>query len=235
MSAPTGIAVGDFVDYGGITGSASTAQLNLALDLAWDSVEEHLGTFLVPTVVTEEVHPWPHNGQLHLKYTDVQSVDAVTVRHDEETCTCGVTDVTGCAILVDPVMGWIRVQDCYQVARCSSCACRGDAPPGVGKWLIVTYTAGIGLPLTERLKLALTLAMKDYLAVLTGGTQEFADLKEVASWHSMDYGENYREKKKGNPFSNPTRADMIMQLLKPWPRKRAVMAFGNPRRAGILR
>ncbi len=232
MSLVTGISIDDFVELGGITGSASALQLQTALQLGWEAVEEHAGTQLFPYPVADEVHPWPANGQLHLKYTDVTAVTAVLAKHDEETCACAVTDVTGCAILVDPLRGWVRVKDCYRVARCGGCSCAGTYP-GLGKWLVVSYTAGIAA-LTDRLKLAVVLAAKDFLAVLTGGNQEFADLRVVTSWHSMDYGESYAERDEGNPFSLPSRADAIKQLLKPWPRKRAVMAFANPRPARIL-
>jgi hypothetical protein len=230
VSLVTGISISDFVSFGGITGTASTSQLNLALQLGWESVEEHAGTLLFPTAVTSEIHPWPANGTLMLKHTDVSAIGTVLAKHDEETCDCDVLDVTGCAILVDGEQGRVRVKECYAAEPCAGCKCSSSHQ---GKWLAISYTAGIPPPLSYRLKLAVVLAAKDYLGMILGGNTDFEHMKVVSSWHSMSYGESYREKVQGNPFSLPSRADAILELIRPWPRKRAV-ALGSPRSARII-
>lgn len=231
MSLMTGISIAEYLTYGGTTGTATTAQLNLALQLAWSDVEEAAQTQLFPSTVTNEEHPWSANGMVMLHNTDVSSITTVTSRHDEETCECETTDYTGCSILWNAELGIVNVKECYaKTVPCGHCACGGGFH---GKFLRITYVAGVA-SLTERLKMAIYLRAKDWVSVILGGGDEFGELANIKSWHSMDYGETHGDKIPANRFSTPSRADAIKELLKPWPRRRAVTAFANPRPARII-
>jgi hypothetical protein len=230
----TGVSVSDFYTYGGPTGTASSTQINIALQIAWNQIEGNIGTPLAVSSVTDK-HPWPANGMLQLDNSDVTAIVSVKAVHDEGTCNCDTLDVTGCAILWDPVLGVVSVKDCYAVAGCASCSCAGSIAH-CGKWVEVVYLAGVGLPLSDSMKLAIVLLAKDILVVITGGQSNqtvFSGVGAITSWHSMDYGENYGSQIAGNAYSAPTAADMIKQLLAPWPRKRLVK-IGNPRSARIV-
>lgn len=230
MTTMTGISVDTFVAYGGVTGSASTAMINRALQIAWDRVEDFIGSQLYPYTVSNERHPWPANGRLQLEHRYLSQVNTVTARHDEETCSCDTTDYTGCAVLLDLENSIIDVKECYaQSVPCSNCACSST---GRGTTALISYVAGLSHPLSDSVLLALVLLAKDNLAVLTDGVDEFAQMKQLASFRSMDYSESYAPKNVHNRFSTPTRADLAFELLRQYRDKRAV-AIANPRKARI--
>lgn len=230
MSSITGSClnvVETFVKYGGVTGTATTTQITSAMQVAWEKIEEEIGTFLQPTDVSDEVHPWPHVGMLQLANTNVISMSSVIAKHDENTCTCTVTDVTGCSILIDAELGIVNVKECYRSENpCARCVC---ASGGWGKWAVISYRCGLTCPPEEKLQLALVLLAKSYLAVMTGGMDEFGELKEVETWRSMDYSESYKASDKSNPFSTQYRSELIQSIIKNFKKKRVVGFAMNPR------
>lgn len=232
MSLMSGIGLNTFTDYGGDPGNAGEVQVNRALQIAWERIESAIGTNLYPYVETDEYHTWPANGILKLDKTYVSSVTSITSKHDEGSCSCDVVDFTACAILLDSKLGQISVRECYgSGSGCANCSC---SQHGHGKWLVVSYQAGISQPLDESLKLAIVLLAKDILPVLTTTTSDDINhLKQIQSWSSLGYSESYAPKNTNNRFSTPTRADLIADLIRPY-RKKPALSLGNPRPSRIV-
>lgn len=234
MSIMTGISTQTFYDYGGPTGSATPAQINLALQLAWNQGEAEAGTQLYPYAIDSEPHPWPHNGRIMLDKSYLVAVTGVVAQHDGNTCDCDWTDVTGCSKVVDNKNAVIDVEECLHGTGCASCSCPGPGR-GWGTMALVSYTAGLS-SLDDSDKLALVLLAKEFLTIITTTEDEFAAIKEIQSWRSMDYSETYAKADAASPHMGAnSRSELARKLLRRHRVKRAVDAFGNrPRTARIL-
>jgi len=231
MSLMSGSAnwIDTFVTFGGVTGTSSTATILKAIQVAWDEAEQFIGTQLYPYTVSNEVHEWSSNGLIRLKNHHVTSVTSVIAKHDEETCDCDVTDVTGCSILVDPYIGIVSIKECYHNAPCASCGCPNRGGGTMARWAVVTYVAGMAQPLTDKQLLAIVLLAKNNLSVMSGGLDEFQELQEIRNYSSMSYSEGRSPKAKGNRFSHPTRADMVFDLLRD-DRVKVPIGYARPRK-----
>lgn len=240
MTMMTGISVDTFVMYGGVTGTAPSSLILKALQMGWSQVEREIGTPLFPSLIVDERHPWPHNDRVILEKNRVQSIFSVIAAHDEETCRCDWTDYTGCANLVDPTMGVVDVQECYNsAAPCTSCGC-ASGRRGWGTMLVISYTAGMSQPLPDEIVLAIVLIAKDWLAIMTGGNSEFDGVSHsIKSWSSMDYSESYGDVEFASRWGATSRAEAVRKLLRDFKIKRVVDAFGtrprpsSPYRRGV--
>ena len=214
-SSPIILTDSIYVAYGGQTGTSTVAQRTASYLIAEKQMSSHIGTFLLPTVVTG-TFPWPSGHHLVLPYSHILSIPNVTVLTQESLVTCELNENSGCAFLWDDTYGYIDVR---QVASCCSCCTSGYAYQ-----VRVVMNAGLptGTASQADMLLGLTLAGELNLNRIidrsanegTGdiGIEEFSNL-------------GYREKRIGlkrTAFGNSAAANEIALMTNTFRKKRAL-------------
>ena len=213
-SSPIILTDSIYVNYGGNTGTSTAAQRVAAYLIAEKQMSSHIGTFLLPTVVTG-TFPWPGGQHLVLPYGHILSIPNVTVLDQESVATCGLDESSGCAFVWDDTYGYIDVR---KIA--SSCACSFGYPYQVR----VVMNAGLptGSANQADMLLGLTLAAEINVNRMvdrsanegTGdiGIEEFSNL-------------GYRERRIGmkrTAFGNSAAANEIALITNAFRKKRAL-------------
>lgn len=212
MSTLTGISYTDYYNYGGVSGTAT--QVDAALQGAWDQMELYLGTYLTPTVITDEMHLWPTNGILALEKFRLSSVEAITSRHDNANCDCTTEDFSGCSIVVDKKHSIINVRDCN--TSCNPCTGSG----GARLLALVDYTAGFSsLPLP--VKVAIIRLASEEVAQFVGEREIGAP--GIVAWKSMSYSES-RVRPRETPFGTSYVGMDAANKARPYRVNRAIAA-----------
>lgn len=185
----------DFNDYGG-SGTYSSSQLQMAIDLAEYDVGEALVTFVEPTTVTEE-YLWPiSDGKLMLLHSRVTSITEVKAKHSLTADCVWVEDVE-CGVILDGMDGIVKVVACNFTS--SNCMCSGNQYPyGLGispDRLVITYISGFSAEeaaattaIGKALRMAIIFRARDWLKVLDQGDNWEGNYL-IPSWNSMDYSE----------------------------------------------
>lgn len=107
-----------FLLYGGLTGTSSQAQRNVAYGLAEEQMTEYLNAFLMPTIVTG-TYFYHTNHPIALDYGWIISVNRVTISSVDGGNSCAVDTVTGChAVRGDGKYGYI---DIAYLTNCGGC------------------------------------------------------------------------------------------------------------------
>ena len=107
-----------FLLYGGMTGTSSDLQRQIAYGLAEEQMTEYLQSFLIPTVVTG-TYLWRGGNPIILDYGNITNIYLVAISSHDESNRCAMTYVTGCfSIRGDGKYGAIDVQ---ALANCSGC------------------------------------------------------------------------------------------------------------------
>lgn len=110
--------------YGGKgTGTFSDAQLQLAFQIAEQQTVSHIGTFLLPTIVTGTYANVPtQNKRIVTDYGYVSKILNVTVKSKKVTYSggCELVDTSGCAFIYEDTFGYIDVYKLNDVCSCSS-------------------------------------------------------------------------------------------------------------------
>lgn len=220
-TSPCYIDINTFIQYGGQTGSYTTAQLNAALVQAELMVEKYLGTYLCSTTVTGS-YPWPtqtYDWRMRLGVNYLQNVDLVTPQH-EYYCDQTLVDGQGYAFIKHAETGVVDLRLNYW----PSCSCWA----GYGRLYMVriVYTAGFPYQGDPMMLTALTQLGNWFLTYLFNpdGFESEAG-GGVQSWSSLDYSES-RAKLYDTIFGNSPTANAIARLLKVHKRKPA-MALGR--------
>jgi len=223
------VTTSDFSDYcGDSTGSYTSTQVQLALDIGEWLAEEYLMTPLTPTAQTEE-YPWPFQKELQLKKRRIISIDTVTSLHFLD-CDCEWQDDEECAVTLDAEQGIILAVACSAFPCCTArgrwCGC--ECPARVR----VTYTAGFasgaftGTKLGSVLRMAVCQIAKYLLPQITSLTAEGE--KFIKSWSSMDYSESYGETATWmNSISSDPRVVQALNLLNMIKKKRFLGITGR--------
>lgn len=141
---PCGIlATSEYVTYNLVTGTATSAQVDIAVTIAEDAIAAFLGTALCPTQIIER-HTWPglqlwRRGPRPLQLTKdrIISVDLVTTIHEDDKCDCETSSYTGCHYIKDADSGIIEVNDDCWAGACECCSCSEEA-----FMVDITYTYG---------------------------------------------------------------------------------------------
>ena len=203
-----------FAAYGGDTGTATVAQRTAAYLIGEIQMSSHIGTFLLPTIVTG-TFPWPGGQHLILPYGYINSIPNVTVLSQESSCNCDLDESSGCAFIWDDTYGYIDVR---KVAGYCACSCGPDYQ------VRVVMNAGLptGSATQPDMLLALTLASEINLNRIvdatanegTGdiGIEEFSNL-------------GYRERRIGmkrSAFGNSASANEIALMTNSYRKKRAL-------------
>jgi len=186
------VTVSDFSTYcGGATGSYTSTQIQLGLDIAEWIAEEFLVTPLTPTAQTEE-YPWPILKELQLKKRRIISIDTVTSLHYLD-CDCEWETETECAVTYDALQG-IVFAVAYAAFPCCTvrgCWCGCTCPARIR----IVYTAGFpsgyftGSKVGSVFRMAICQIARWALDATTSLTAEGE--KDLQSWSSMDYSESF--------------------------------------------
>jgi hypothetical protein len=158
-SSPIILTDGDFVAYGGETGTSTVAQRQAAYLGAEKRVTAFLGTFLLPTTVTG-THAIDPTRNLQTKYGYVHSINSVIVRSRQFDADCTLRDTSICAYIRNDGYGIIDPTCVF-----SYCPCTGV---GDNYQIQISYTAGLPTG---------TITQPDYLMYLVSLADIF--LKEI--------------------------------------------------------
>ena len=213
-SSPIILTDSIYVAYGGHTGTSVVAQRTAAYLIAEKQMTSHIGTFLLPTIVTG-TFPWPGGMHLVLPYGHINSIPNVTVLDQESLATCNLDESAGCAFVWDDTYGFIDVRKVAQ-----TCACCFGYPYQVR----VVMNAGLptGSASQADMLLGLTMAAEINVNRITDpsanegtgdiGIEEFSNL-------------GYREKRIGlkrTAFGNSAKANEIALITNTYRKKRAL-------------
>ena len=213
-SSPIILTDSIYIAYGGHTGTSTAAQRTASYLIGEKQMSSHIGTFLLPTVVTG-TFPWPGGQHLVLPYSHIISIPNVTVLTQESLVTCELDENSGCAFIWDSTYGFIDVRQVAQTCACSL---------GIAYQVRVVMNAGLptGTASQADMLLGLTLAAGLNLNRIidrsanegTGdiGIEEFSNL-------------GYREKRIGlkrTAFGNSAAANEIALMTNTYRKKRAL-------------
>jgi len=217
-SSPIILNDDEFQKYGGAVDIDSTyAQRQAAYLIAEKQMSSHIGTFLLPTVVTGTFR-WPGGQHMVLPYSHILSIPSVVVLNQSSLCNCNFTEFSGCAFILDDTYGYIDVRRI--ASGVAGCACVIEPPYQVR----VVMNAGLptGTANQADMLLGLTIAAEINLNRIidpsanegTGdiGIEEFSNL-------------SYREKRIGlkrTAFGNSAKANEAALLAQATRKKRAL-------------
>ena len=218
MGTLTGLTIAQSAEFGMPTGSATTAQLNAALGIAFEQIEDYIGTNIIVSTESAEEHLWPNGSRdwnqryntIRLNKHHLVSVTTVTVRHDDGDCNCTTHDFTGCALVRSLEEALLDVRDCNQGSS-AHCSCGWDRAFRV----LVTYTAGIfsNANLTDDMKLAIVMVAREILDQMLAGSTSEMGAANITSWRSMDYSESRSKSVKDTSLGNSWISDYVAKLL----------------------
>lgn len=229
MSMPSGITAANLVNYGLVLGDATDAQVDNAANLAVNEIEDALGTFLIPKLVEDERHPWPHDGLVNLDKDRLLTTPTVTARHDYGNCDCDVTDETGCSIILDPDSSVVTIREC---GLCPGASC-GQQSTQRSLFALVSYHAGF-TSIPETLMMAVAMLANEKLQAMLGNADYGAGA--VSSWRSMDYAEQRAVSAHGdsNPFGLSAVDHEVYKAVKRYQVQHMIMPFSNTRSASLF-
>ena len=198
-----------FLLYGGMTGTSSDLQRNIAYGLAEEQMTEYLSTFLIPTIVTG-TYFWRGGNPILLDYGNVTNVLLVSIHSHDWSNGCTLSSATGCfAVRGDGRYGAIDVQ---ALANCSGCGQIISPPYNVQ----VVYESGLqtGTSFGNTMLQALTLASQINLNELdfSLSNEGTADIG-IQDFSNQKYSET-RVTLGNTAFGNSAVAQRISRLVK---------------------
>ena len=193
-----------FIQYGGVTGSFSSAQRTAAYRIAEQQATNHLHTFLLPTIVTGTFGYAP---RIVTDYGYVHQVYSVNILSKNNLTTCALRSDSGCVFIWEDTFGYLDVSCILNYCNCSI--------PSLPYQIQVAYQAGLptGVATQPASLLALTMA-----AQISLNEMVFPSLNEgtgdvgIEEFASMDYREK-RVRLGRNAFGSSAKAQKIAQLL----------------------
>lgn len=142
-----------FLLYGGMTGTSTPAQREIAYVLAEEQMVEYIGSYLTPTIITG-TYFWRGNKALELDYGWLISVSRVGINSVDWGNGCEVDTATGCYAIRNAQYGYI---DVAYLVGCGGCQGVVGYPPYN---ITVVYETGLatGTYGSKSMLQALTLA-----------------------------------------------------------------------------
>lgn len=196
-----------FVQYGGQTGTTQAAQRNAAYLIAETQVSNHLGTFLLPIVVTGTFDYHPRLSFVSTDYGMVHrllSVD-ITDRNSDVLYTVSGSNYRY-AFINEDGYGYLKVMDFF-----SACGCRTFAP----QKFRIAYEAGLPTGTANHPSLLLGLVMAAQInlneMIYPSANEGVGDIG-IQSFGSLEYSEK-RKELKNTVFGNSAKANKIAQLI----------------------
>lgn len=192
-----------FVANGGQTGTFSAAQRQSAYLIAEQQMTSHVGTFLLPTIVTG-TYPYQHRVVTDYGYVhQIYSANFLGL----ETCTsCDLQSRAGCAIIREDTFGYVDVFNTL-----NACGCTFFLPYQIQ----ISYQAGLpsGTANQPAFLLGLTMAAQISLNEMAYPSQnEGTGDIGIEEFASLGYREK-RVKMVRNAFGSSAKANKIGQLI----------------------
>lgn len=198
-----------FSVYGGMTGTSSSTQRDIAYQIAESQMEEYLHTFLVPTEATE-TYFWGGGNPIVLKHGNIISVGTVVFSSIDGANSCAVNTATGChAVRGDGKYGYVDVS---YLSSCGGCSGLVTVPYNVD----ITYTSGFpsGTAYQPEILQALTLTAQTNLNELDPSlSNEGVGDVGIQSFSNQSYSEQ-RTKLGNTAFGNSAIAQRIARLVR---------------------
>ncbi len=206
-----------FLTYGGLSGTSTTAQRNVAYWLAEEQMTEYLNSFLLPTTVTG-TYFWKNHNPIPLDYGNVIQVNQVVVSSRDWANSCAIDTVTGChAVRGDGKYGLVDVQ---YLMNCGGCGAVVGSPYNIQ----ISYQSGLvsGTSYTPSVLQALTLAAQINLNEIdvSLSNESTADIG-VEFFINQGYHEK-RMKLGTTAFGNSATAQRIARLVRKYRTKPSI-------------
>lgn len=208
-----------FLLYGGLTGTSSAGQREVAFTLAEEQMVEYLGSYLTPTIVTG-THFWKGKNPIELDYGWVRRVLAVTINSLDMASGCDFDSDSGCAYIRNAQYGYL---DVTRLGNCSGCGSVLGAPPYN---IQVAYETGFatGTYTSKAMLQSLVIVAQINLNEIdvSLSNESTADVG-IESFNNQQYSE--RRKKLGTTiFGNSPMANRASRLIKKY-RTKPSMGF----------
>jgi hypothetical protein len=173
-----------FTDYGGKTGTFTSAQRQSSYLIAEMQVSSYIGTLLLPTNVTG-TYPFMNTMRLATDYGYVQELNNVSFFSKTSLCgSCSLTSNDGCGYIYQDTFGYIDVEQ--TISSCGACSCPYQ--------IQISYKAGLPTgtasspPFLEALTILAQIDLNEKDPGNSGINETTGDLA-VQSYKSLDYSE----------------------------------------------
>lgn len=196
-----------YVEYGGVSGSATQAQMNNAFLIAEQRVSRYIGTFLLPTIVTG-TFPYNSSQFIATDYGYVQRVLSASVLSLNNLQTCTLQTDSGCVFVFDDTFGYLNFS-CVN----SICGCNSWKQPYQFQ---IAYEAGLptGTANQPPIEHALVIMAEESLnEMLYPRMNEGAGAIGIEAWSGLDYSETRKRHARTSLGESP-RANYAAQLIK---------------------
>lgn len=204
-----------YAEYGGVSGSATQAQLNNAFLIAEQKMTRYIGSFLLPTIITG-TYPYNYSQFIATDYGYVHRVLSANVLSLNNLQTCTLQTDSGCVFIFDDTFGYLNFS-CVN----SICGCNTWKQPYQFQ---VAYEAGLPTgtanqaPFEHALVIIAELALNE---MLYPRMNEGAGDIGIEAWSGLDYSET-RKKNPRTALGESPRANYAASLVKQYKVKRAI-------------
>jgi len=182
-----------FTNYGGKTGTFTSAQRQSSYLIAEMQVSQYIGTLLLPVNVTG-TYPFMGKMRVATDYGYVQQLNNVSIFSKNALCgSCSLTSNDGCGYIYQDTFGYIDVRQTM-----SSCGVAWDGypllVPSIPYQIQISYQAGLPTgtasspPFLEALTILAQIDLNEKDPGNSGVNETTGDLA-VQSYKSLDYSE----------------------------------------------
>lgn len=206
-----------FLLYGGLTGTSSTEQREIAYTLAEEQMVDYLASYLTPTIVTGTFF-WKDTNPLNLDYGNIMAVYRVTVNSSDWSNGCEMETVTGCHAVRNAQYGYLDVS---ALLGCGGCSHIVGLPPYT---VTVVYQSGMatgtygGKAMLQALTLAAQINLNEIDVSLSNeGTADIG----IKQFSNQRYQE-IRAKMGTTTFGNSAVANRVARLVRKYRTKPAI-------------
>jgi len=196
-----------FVRFGGQTDSSTPEQRAAAYLAAEKQATNHIGTLLLPTIVTR-IFRWAGNGWISTDYGYVHRILSISLLYADENCQ--ISEEVGCGRIMSSTFGYISVE-CV-LSHCN-CGISSSFPYQVQ----VSYEAGLPVGAATQgdfLAGLVIVAQINLNEMVFPAANESAGDVGVQSFSSLDYSEQRKSSSmKRTAFGSSARANKAAQLI----------------------
>jgi len=174
-----------FINYGGQTGTSTSAQRDIAYALSEKLMCQHLNTFLLPTDITGTYQYLRNSRYVWLEQTFVNSVASIDFLDEAGTSYYTISDIpSSYATMFDSERGLLDVH--YWA---SNLCCNGTVERPYN--LQIVYNAGLqsGTTMRQDVLMALTIGADLLLGELLGYGNEADGIVGLAKFSNQEYSE----------------------------------------------
>lgn len=204
-----------YAEYGGVSGSATSAQLQNAFIIAEQRTTRYLGTFLLPTIVTG-TYPYNRHQFVATDYGYVHQVLSANILSLDNLQTCTLQTDSGCTFIFEDTFGYVNVSCVYSVCGCAT-------------WKFpyqfqIAYQAGLPTGTANQPVFEQSLVISAEIALnemLYPRANEGAGDIGIESWSGLDYSET-RKKNPRTALGESPRANYAASLIKQYKVRRAI-------------